>query len=86
MTNYNRYVIIKILKERLIIMKNKKLQNQIIKVMDELYKLHEMLPEDERTFYFGRREQDLVAIAQMISVNISLAETEKEVMAEINSA
>lgn len=67
-------------------MKNKKLQNQIIKVMDELYKLHEMLPEDERTFYFGRREQDLVAIAQMISVNISLAETEKEVMAEINSA
>lgn len=67
-------------------MKNKKLQNQIIKVMDELYKLHEMLPEDERTFYFCRREQDLVAIAQMISVNISLAETEKEVMAEINSA
>lgn len=67
-------------------MKNKKLQNQIIKVMDELYKLHEMLPEDERTFYFHRREQDLVAIAQMISVSISLAETEKEVAAEINSA
>lgn len=86
MTNYNRYVIIKILKERLIIMKNKKLQNQIGKVMDELYKLHEMLPEDERTFYFYRREQDLVAIAQMISVSISLAETEKEVMAEMNSA
>lgn len=67
-------------------MKNKELQNQIIKVMDELYKLHEMLPEDERTFYFYRREQDLVAIAQMISVSISLAETEKEVMAEIDSA
>lgn len=67
-------------------MKNKKLQNQIVKVMDELYKLHEMLPEDERTFYFDRHEQDLVAIAQMISVNISLAETEKEVVAEINSA
>lgn len=67
-------------------MMNKKLQNQIIKVMDELYRLHEMLPEDERTFYFDKHEQDLVAIAQMISVNISLAETEKEVMAEINSA
>ena len=67
-------------------MKNKKLQNQINKVMDELYKLHEMLPEDERTFYFGRREQNLITVAQMISVNISLAETEKEVMAEIDSA
>lgn len=67
-------------------MKDKKLQNQINKVMDELYKLHEMLPEDERTFYFGRREQNLITVAQMISVNISLAETEKEVMAEINSA
>ena len=67
-------------------MKNKKLQNQINRVMDELYKLHEMLSEDERTFYFYRREQDLVAIAQMISVNISLVETEKEVMAEMNSA
>lgn len=67
-------------------MKNKKLQNQIIKVMDELYKLHEMLPEDERTFYFDEGEQDLVTVAQIISVNISLAETEKEVMAEIDSA
>ena len=67
-------------------MKNKKLQNQINKVMDELYKLHEMLPEDERTFYFDEGEQDLVTVAQIISVNISLAETEKEVMAEINSA
>lgn len=67
-------------------MKNKKLQNQINKVMDELYKLHEMLPEDERTFYFSKREQNLITVAQMISVNISLAETEKEVMAEINSA
>lgn len=67
-------------------MKNKKLQNQIIKVMDELYKLHEMLPEDERTFYFDEGEQNLVTVAQIISVNISLAETEKEVMAEIDSA
>lgn len=67
-------------------MRNKKLQSQINKVMDELYKLHEMLPEDERTFYFGRREQNLITIAQMISVNISLAETAKEVEAEINSA
>lgn len=67
-------------------MKDKKLQNQINKVMDELYKLHEMLPEDERTFYFGKCEQNLITVAQMISVNISLAETEKEVMAEINSA
>ena len=67
-------------------MRNKKLQNQINKVMDELYKLHEMLSEDERTFYFGSREQNLITIAQMISVNISLAETEKEVKAEINSA
>lgn len=67
-------------------MKNKKLQNQINKVMDELYKLHEMLPEDERTFYFSKREQNLITVAQMISVNISLAETEKEVMAEISSA
>lgn len=67
-------------------MKNKKLQNQINKVMDELYKLHEMLPEDERTFYLGRREQNLITLAQMISVNISLAETEKEVMAESISA
>ena len=67
-------------------MRNKELQNQINKVMNELYKLHEMLPEDERTFYFGRCEQNLIAVAQMISVNISLAETEKEVMAETNSA
>lgn len=67
-------------------MKNKKLQNQINKVMDELYKLHEMLTEDERTFYFDEGEQDLVTVAQIISVNISLAETEKEVMAEIDSA
>lgn len=67
-------------------MKNKKLQNQINKVMDELYKLHEMLPEDERTLYFSRSEQNLVTVAQLISINISLAETEKEVKAEINSA
>lgn len=67
-------------------MKNRELQNQINKVMNELYKLHEMLPEDERTFYFGRREQNLITVAQLISVNISLAETEKEVMAEIDSA
>ena len=67
-------------------MKNRELQNQINRVMDELYKLHEMLPEDERTFYFDRREQNLITLAQMISLNISLAETEKEVMAEINSA
>ena len=67
-------------------MRNRELQNQINRVMDELYKLHEMLPEDERTFSFGRREQNLITVAQMISVNISLAETEKEVMAEISSA
>lgn len=67
-------------------MRNKELQNQINRVMNELYKLHEMLPEDERTFYFGRREQNLITVAQMISVNISLAETEKEVMAEMDSA
>lgn len=67
-------------------MKNKKVQNQINKVMDELYKLHEMLTEDERTFYFDEGEQDLVTVAQIISVNISLAETEKEVMAEMDSA
>lgn len=67
-------------------MRNRELQNQINKVMNELYKLHEMLPEDERTFYFGRREQNLITVAQLISVNISLAETEKEVMAEMNSA
>lgn len=67
-------------------MRNKELQNQINRVMNELYKLHEMLPEDERTFYFGRREQNLITVAQMISVNISLAETAKEVEAEINSA
>ena len=67
-------------------MRNKELQNQINKVMNELYTLHEMLPEDERMFYFGKSEQNLIAIAQMISVNISLAETEKEVIAEINSA
>ena len=67
-------------------MRNRKLQDQINRVMNELYKLHEMLPEDERTFYFGRCEQNLITVAQMISVNISLAETEKEVMAEINSA
>ena len=54
--------------------------------MNELYTLHEMLPEDERMFYFGGCEQNLITVAQMISVNISLAETEKEVMAEINSA
>lgn len=67
-------------------MRNKELQNQINRVMDELYKLHEMLPEDERMFYFDRGEKNLITIAQMISVNISLVETEKEVMAEINSA
>lgn len=67
-------------------MKNRELQNQINKVMSELYKLHEMLSEDERTFYFGRREQNLITVAQLISVNISLAETEKEVAAEIDSA
>ena len=67
-------------------MRNKELQNQVNKVMNELYKLHEMLPENERTFYFGRREQNLITVAQMISLNISLAETEKEIMAEINSA
>lgn len=67
-------------------MRNRELQNQINRVMDELYKLHEMLPEDERTFYFGRREQNLITIAQIISVNISLAETEKEIMAEMDSA
>lgn len=67
-------------------MKNRELQNQINKVMNELYKLHEMLPEDERTFYFGKREQNLITVAQLISVNISLAETKKEVMAEMNSA
>lgn len=67
-------------------MKNKELQNQINRVMDELYKLHEMLPEDERTFYFSRGEQNLITVAQLISVNISLAETAKEVMAEIDSA
>ena len=67
-------------------MKNRELQNQINKVMDELYKLHEMLPEDERTFYFGRREQNLITVSHLIIVNISLAETEKEVMAEIDSA
>lgn len=67
-------------------MRNRELQNQIDRVMDELYKLHEMLPEDERTFYFGRREQNLITVAQLISINISLAETEKEVMAEISSA
>lgn len=86
MTNTFRYVIIKTQKEKLIIMRNKELQNQINRVMNELYKLHEMLPEDERTFYFGRREQNLITVAQMISVNISLAETAKEVEAEINSA
>ena len=67
-------------------MRNRELQNQINRVMNELYTLHEMLPEDERTFYFGRSEQNLITVAQMISVNISLAETEKEVMAEIDSA
>lgn len=67
-------------------MRNRELQNQVNKVMNELYKLHEMLPEDERMFYFGRREQNLITVAQLISVNISLAETEKEVMAEIDSA
>lgn len=67
-------------------MKNRELQNQINRVMNELYKLHEMLPEDERTFYFGRREQNLITVAQLISVNISLAETKKEVAAEIDSA
>lgn len=67
-------------------MRNKELQNQINRVMNELYKLHEMLPEDERTFYFGRREQNLITVAQLISVNISLAETEREVRAEIDSA
>lgn len=67
-------------------MKNKELQNQVDRVMDELYKLHKLLPEDERTFYFGRREQNLITVAQLISVTISLAETKKEVEAEINSA
>lgn len=67
-------------------MRNRELQNQINKVMNELYTLHEMLPEDERMFYFDKSEQNLITIAQMISVNISLAETEKEVMAEIDSA
>lgn len=63
-------------------MKNKKLQNQLNKVVDELYKLHKMLTEDERTFYFEEGEQDLVTVAQIISVNITLAEAEKEDMAE----
>ena len=63
-------------------MKNKKLQNQLNKVVDELYKLHEMLTEDECTFYFEEGEQDLVTVAQIISVNITLAEAEKEDMAE----
>ena len=67
-------------------MRNKELQNQINRVMNELYKLHEMLPEDERTFYFDECEQNLITVAQMISVNISIAETEKEVMAEMDSA
>ncbi len=67
-------------------MRNRELQSQINRVMNELYTLHEMLPEDERMFYFGGCEQNLITVAQMISVNISLAETEKEVMAEINSA
>lgn len=67
-------------------MRNRELQNQINRVMNELYRLHEMLPEDERTFYFDRHEQNLITVAQLISVNISLAETEKEVMAEIDSA
>lgn len=67
-------------------MRNKELQNQINRVMDELYKLHEMLPEDERMFYFDKGEKNLITIAQMISVNISLVETEKEVMAEMDSA
>lgn len=67
-------------------MRNKELQNQINRAMDELYKLHEMLPEDERMFYFDKGEKNLITIAQMISVNISLVETEKEVMAEMDSA
>ena len=67
-------------------MKNKELQAQVDKVMDELYKLHKMLPGDERTFYFDEGEQNLVTVAQIISVNISLAETEKEIIAEMDSA
>ena len=63
----------------------KELQNQILKVNDELYKLHQMLPLDERIFYIEAEELTLVSIAQMIWTDISLKEIQKEIEREINS-
>ena len=58
-------------------MDTKKIHKQVNKVMDELYKLHFMLPDKWKEFYISEGDgMNLITIAQLISLNVSLNETD----------